>query len=83
MGPVVEFFHHPNPKSVASLASKKQNNPSINRKQPNLQDHLRSFEVELEAAPYAIAIRQWMQRNLTAGFREGNSKTLIGKEGRM
>jgi len=81
--PVVEFFHHPNPKSVAALALKKQNNPSIDRNQPNLQDHLRSFEAELEAAPYAIAIRRWMQGKLTAGFREGNSKTLIGKEGRM
>jgi hypothetical protein len=81
--PVMEFFHYPNPKSVASLAEKKRNNPGITREQPNLQDHLRSFEAELEAAPYATAIRQWMQQRLTAGFREGNSKTVIGKEGRM
>jgi len=81
--PVVEFFHHPNPKSIAALAKKKRDNPSIKREQPNLQDHLRSFETELEAAPYAIAIRQWMQQQLASGLREGNSKTFIGKEGRM
>ncbi len=81
--PVVEFFHHPNAKSVASLAAKKRNNPSIEREQPSLQDHLRSFEVELEAAPYATSIRQWMQQKLTGGLSEGNSKTVIGDEGRL
>ncbi len=81
--PVVEFFHHPNPKSVASLAEKKRNNPEITRKQPNLQDHLRSFEAELEAAPYAIATRRWVQQKLSAGFHEGNSKVFIGKAGRF
>lgn len=81
--PVVEFFHHPNAKSVASLAAKKRNSPNIERSEPNLQDHLRSFEKQLEDAPYAEAIRRWMQGKLTSGLKEGNSKTVIGDEGRL
>ncbi len=81
--PLVEFFHHPNPKSIAALATKKRNNANIERTQPNLQDHLRSFEVELEDAPYAETIRRWMQDKLTRLLNEGNSKTVIGREGRL
>ncbi|MFK5921068.1 MAG: hypothetical protein QM496_02740 [Verrucomicrobiota bacterium] len=81
--PLVEFFHHPNPISVELLANKKRGNPGIERKQPNLQDHLRSFESKLEKAEYAIAIRRWMQGKLTAGLKEGNSKSVLGKGGRL
>lgn len=81
--PVVEFFHHPNPKSVASLAKKKSNNPSITRESPNLRDHLRAFESELEQAPYAKTIRRHTQEKLTTWFGEGNAKTVIGSKGRL
>lgn len=81
--PVVEFFHHPNPKSVAALAEKKRGNPGITRENPNLRDHLRAFESELEAAPYAKTIRRWMQQKLTAWFGEGNVKTVVGGNGRL
>lgn len=81
--PIVEFFHHPNPKSIEALKSMKKANPAIVREQPNLQDHLRSFEGELEDAAYATDIRQWVQFRLTAWLGEGNAKTVIGDEGRL
>ncbi|MCF6311501.1 MAG: hypothetical protein L3J39_03535 [Verrucomicrobiales bacterium] len=81
--PVVEFFYHPNAISQAALASKRSKHPAIEREQPNLQDHLRSFESKLEDAEYASAIRRWMQTKLTAVFGEGNNKAMIGDDGRL
>lgn len=79
--PVVEFFNHPNPIATAALALKKQNNPAIVRKQPNLRDHLRAFETAIDKAPYAETIRQRTQSKLTAWFGEGNTKTVVGDKG--
>lgn len=79
--PLLEFFHHPNALSQSALASKRRNHPSIEREQPNLQDHLRSFETKLEDADYTTAIRRWMQTELAALLNEGNNKAVIGDDG--
>jgi len=81
--PVVEFFKHPNPKALAALAGKKQNNPDITREHPNLRDHLRAVEAEIDQAPYAKIIRQRTQAKLTNWFGEGNTKTLLGDRERI
>lgn len=81
--PVVEFFNHPNPKATAALKLKKQNNPDITREHPNLRDHLRAVEAEIDQAPYAKAIRQQTQAKLTRWFGEGNTKTVLGDHEKM
>jgi len=81
--PVVEFFRHPNSRGIALLEEIKGNNPDITRENPNMRDHLRSFETEIEKAPIAEAIRRQTQEKLTAWFGEGNTKTVLGNQGQF
>lgn len=46
-----------------------------------LAEHLRQTEKKIEDAPFTDPPRRWMQSSLTAGLREGNRQTAIGREG--
>ena len=79
--PVAEFFHRPSPESENLLARKKLADPRISRETPNFIDHREAWEKELENAEFIAPVRQTFQTVLTNVFREGNRKTVIGKDG--
>jgi hypothetical protein len=46
-----------------------------------LREHLRAAEAEIEDAPFTVPPRRAIQRWLTAGMGEGNTKTVVGEDG--
>lgn len=78
--PVVEFFNFNSPEAMNLLAQKRADDPGITRERPNFIDHREAWEKELDDSPAAKLPRQMTQQLLTFAFREGNRKTVIGKD---
>ncbi len=80
--PAREFFHHPSPLAQSALQAKRAADPRVTRNTPDLLDHIQSFEKKLESSSVlASAARRDTQFWETKLLREGNRKTLIGKDG--
>jgi hypothetical protein len=80
--PVAEFFRPNTVESQNLLKEKRERDPAITRVTPNLSDHIQAFESKLEAdAWFTKASRRVLQAAMVRTLREGNRKTVVGRDG--
>ncbi|MDF1753213.1 MAG: hypothetical protein P1U89_10595 [Verrucomicrobiales bacterium] len=79
--PIVEFWNHPNQKSYNHLFEKKSKSDLVTREEPNLRDHLQSFEAGIKESDFRTKVRESEQALWSTLTGKGNNKVVRGKDG--